>query len=442
MARPSPILIVLLLATALVTVPRASEPRRSETPEPPLFEALVRSVSVAGASLAQADVHVEVALRASRNVTVRRLTFRDSTVEGVPVWIEGLAGEWRLRDNEPFALPQPLRARVQTLDLLQMEHLAAAVQRRAVVVRTTVEVDVATPWTARLLFAGPTRPAIVRAEVTAPIDGAPSLLQPIAALTALLGERVRNSLSPMAESLRDLSPARRALAAAVSPSLATITASYDLVGPTGERQPRERRTLGFAMDAGTLCTTREALEPWRFDVDEAVAVQVRRDRLADGAPKLTVAWHAGGEPVSIDGSALLARLPRVRGRTLRTPVDNRVRRVSLLDRDSAANVVCLSLQTPASRQGAAADWRKDARAAGSDAAVFLARRTPPASLVWTQVSAADTGTPGTLSSPLSAAAFGSPVIASNGLVGMVVSDRGLRPAAEVDRAATAPVAAR
>ena len=90
------------------------------------------------ASLAQADVRVELALRASRNLTVRRLSFSESAVEGMPVWIDEVEGDWRLRAGEEFLLPGTLRARVSALDVLQMEHLAQALRRRAVTVRTTV----------------------------------------------------------------------------------------------------------------------------------------------------------------------------------------------------------------------------------------------------------------------------------------------------------------
>lgn len=426
---------LVAVAGFAVALPKAAGPDAA----PPLFEALVRSVSVEGASLSQADVRVGVALRAARNLTVRRLAFRDSSVEGVPVWIDAVAGEWKLREGQPFELPEPLRARVPTLDFLQMEHLASAVRRRTVVVRTTVEIEVATPWSARLFFAGPTRPAILRAEVEAPLASAPGLLQPLMALSALVGERVRSTVSPMAAGFSQLSPARRALLAAVSPSLATLTVSYDLVTPDGERQARTRQTLGFAISDGVLCTTREAFEPWRFDVDEAVALQVRNGKLDGAGPRVSLAWHAGGPTVALDGAALRARLPRVDGRTLRTPVDNRVRRVTLLDRDTPANVVCLSLDVPGAGRGG--DWRRDARAAGEDAAVFVSQGAGPASLVWTRVSAGVDGAAPHLAAPLAAASLGSPVVAANGLVGMVVSDRGVRSLADLERGAAraAPV---
>jgi hypothetical protein len=422
---------------ALMVPVRAEKPGAPASTRP-LFEALVRSVGIESASLSQIDARIEVALRASRDVTVRRLSFRDSSVEGVPVWIDEVAGEWRLRRGQELLLPQALRARAPTMDLLQMERLADAVRRRVVTVRTTVGVDVATPWSARLFFAGPTRPAIVRAEVEAPLGGSSDMWQPLVALSALVGQRLRNTLSPVTAGLRDLSPGRRALVEAVTPSLATVTVSYDLVTRDGGRQPRARRTLGVAVRADVLCTTREALEPWRFDVDEAVLLQAQGARLAAGAPRLSVTWHgaAGGTPSGVDAAGLLARLPRIKGRSLRTPVGDRVRRIMLLDRDSDANLVCLSMPSPGSASASA--WRGGG-VNGSEAAVFVTRPEQAPSLVWARVSEAAAGVGDRLAAPLSPESLGSPVVSSKGLVGILVSDRGLRPLRDLERAAATPV---
>jgi hypothetical protein len=423
---------------ALMVPVRAEKPAAPVSP-PPLFEALVRSVGIESASLSQIDARIEVALRASRDVTVRRLSFRDSSVEGVPVWIDEVTGEWRLRRGQELLLPQALRARAPTIDLLQMERLADAVRRRVVIVRTTVGVDVATPWSARLFFAGPTRPAIVRAEVEAPLGGSSGLWQPLVALSSLVSQRLRNSLAPVAAGLRDLSPGRRALVDAVTPSLATVTVAYDLVTRDGARQARARRTLGVAVRADVLCTTREALEPWRFDVDEAVLLQAQGARLAADAPRLSVTWHgaAAATPSGVDSAGLLARLPRIKGRSFRTPVGDRVRRITLLERDSDANLVCLAMPSPGSASASA--WRGGAGATGGEAAVFVARTEQAPSLVWARLSESPAGDGDRLAAPLSPESRGSPVVSSKGLVGMLVSDRGLRPLRDLERAAATPV---
>jgi hypothetical protein len=438
---PSRSLRLLLSVTLLaLSVPLLAErPGGAAAPPTPLFEALVRSVGIERASLSHIEASIEVALRASRDVTVRRLSFRDSSVEGVPVWIDEVAGEWRLRRDQELRLPERLRARAQTVDLLQMERLADAIRRRAVTVRTTVGVDVATPWSARLFFAGPTRAAIVRAEVEAPLGGSSDLWQPLAALSALVGQRLRNSLSPVASGLRDLSSGRRALVAAVTPSLATMTTTYEVVTRDGRRQPRARRTLGVAVSPQALCTTREAIEPWRFDVDEAVLLQTQGARLSPDAPRLTVTWHgASATPAGVDAVDLMARLPRVRGRSLRTPVGDRVRRIALLDRDGDANLVCLALANPKPATGAE-DWRQGAGVTGDEAAVFVSRPEQAPSLVWARVTEGSAEGTNRLAAPLASEALGSPVVSSKGLVGMLVSDRGLRSVRDLERAAATPV---
>jgi hypothetical protein len=113
-----------------------------------------------------------------------------------------------------------------------------------------------------------------------------------------------------------------------------------------------------------------------------------------------------------------------------------VRRITLLDRDSDENLVCLAMPSPGSASAGA--WRGGAGATGSEAAVFVARPEQAPSLVWARLSESPAGVDW-LAAPLSPGSLGSPVVSSKGLVGMLVSDRGLRPLRDLERAAATPV---
>jgi hypothetical protein len=448
--RRAGLVVGLLVAGGGIAPPSLAGDARGAA-APPLFETRVRSVSVEGSSLSGANVQVEMALRASRSLTVRRMSFSDSSVEGVPLWIDDVDGEWRLRAGEEFLLPHKLRARVSTLDALQVAHLARAIGRRSVTVRTTVELSVAAPWTARLFFSDPTRPAVLRAEVSVPIDAGPGLLQPVLALSAVIGERLRDRLGPLVSGLRDLAPARRALIDDVSPSIASVRVAWDIETRTGERLSRSRRALGFAWNDSTLCTTHEALEPWRFDFSEAALLQVQGARLAPDSVRLEVIWPKTS--TVIDAEALRRQLPRGRTRTVFTPVDQRVRRVSVVDRDTAENVVCLGIAAP----GAPAGWHREGGGGASDLAAFVSRESGGVTLAWTSIapaapgerSAAATRLTTRLNGPLAREAFGSPLVfpagqAGPGLAGIVLSERRVAPIGDVERAALRriPVSAR
>jgi hypothetical protein len=486
MTRLAPRLRFVVLATALVVATMVGlsaergvsgvEPGAATAP-PPLFETRVRSVSIEGASLAQADVRVEMALRASRNLTVRRLSFSESAVEGMPVWIDEVEGNWRLRAGEEFLLPGTLRARVSALDVLQMEHLAQALRRRAVTVRTTVEVTVATPWTARLFFADATRTALMRAEVEVPIETG-STLQPMLALTAALGERVRERLAPLLSNLRDLTPARRALLDGAAPSIARVDVDYELRLPNGERRARTHRALGFAWNATTLCTTHEALEPWRFDFTEAALMQVQGARLVQDRVRVGIAWPGASADSSstaglVSQALRVGPLPPGRERTVFTPVDERARRVTVIDRDSPSNIVCLAAAAPR----APAAWTAAGVATSDDVAVFVPRAARGLTLAWTTMSPTAPGSMGTrliatgatptsatptaatptaatptaatlsrgampmrLAAPMSRESYGSPLVSSSGLRGLLLSERHVAPVDDIARAAARPVA--
>jgi hypothetical protein len=151
-----------------------------------------------------------------------------------------------------------------------------------------------------------------------------------------------------------------------------------------------------------------------------------------------VAWQdatasaAQVEPTTIDVDRLRRSLPRGRARTIFTPVEHRVRRVTVVDRDSAANVVCLGMATPR----APGSWRREGGAGPQDAAAFVSREAGGLTLAWTSIASRTPGSPVRLAGPLARDSFGSPLVSSAGLSGIVLSERRVAPVSDIERAAS------
>ena len=91
--------VALVLAT---TGPEAAE---TTTTKPPLFEPRVVDARVEGVTLERVEVSLQIAVTASRNVTIRTLTFSDGFLDKIPVHVSPLEGRWQLQRGEEFVIP-------------------------------------------------------------------------------------------------------------------------------------------------------------------------------------------------------------------------------------------------------------------------------------------------------------------------------------------------
>ena len=77
----------------------------SSDPKEPLFVPRVVDVKIENVSLERVDVSMQMAVRASRNLTIRTLRFSDGFIDTIPVWVTPLEGRWPLRKGEEFVIP-------------------------------------------------------------------------------------------------------------------------------------------------------------------------------------------------------------------------------------------------------------------------------------------------------------------------------------------------
>jgi hypothetical protein len=399
--------------------------------EPRIVDAAIERVS-----LEKLDVAVHVAVRASHRATIKAVSITDAFVEDVPVSIAPLAGEWQLEPGQDLVLPQTLRVSAYARDAIGTQDLGAIVRQGSVTVRANVEVDVATPWPGRLLFL-PSRQTVVKEIVVAvPIATGPSLLQPFARLGADLADAAQRVAAPFIDAGMNRLPARRALLARVGGAVATVTTTYTIASG-GARTPRSQRSVGFWWTSGVFCTTRDALEPWRFDVGDASALQAGGARL-DGAAMIRIGATGVHPAVDLPLGDADPRLPSVHERRLFALTGGTARRIRVGDREDVSNVQCVRLRDGddaaglAPAEGAAVPLDP----ASADIAAFAHGRTM--GVVWTGVLPGADGRLA-LRAPVHRYSFGSPLVGNGGVVGVVASPTTAWPVATIrDAAARAP----
>ena len=397
------------------------------TVEPRIVEARLASVS-----LDQIDVSLRVGLRVSRAATIRSLAFTDAYVGQVPVWIEPVEGDWPLTAGEELVIPEPMQVRIHARDAVGVDDFGAIVRKGSVTVRTSVEVALETPRLARLFFAGPTRTLVRDVVLDMPIET--GSLGPLARIGADLADVAqRGAASWLASGLNRL-PARSAMVQRFSGAVAGVTTRYQIDG-TGAAPARERRAAGVWWTPAVFCTTREAIEPWRFDVADATALQLGGARLRREGGGVRVGATRDHAAVDLDFAALDALLPAPTDRKLYTLVEGRPHRLRLGDREARSNLVCLQIADAAPSVGPSATTAAP-EPAGTGTSREVAAFSPGRSLaiVWTSVTP-DGDDRLRIATPLHRLSFGSPLATGDRLVGVVASSTTAWPAAAVAAAA-------
>ena len=234
----------------------------AQVEKPPLFDTRVVDVKVEGVSLERVDVSMQIAVRASRNVTIRTLTFSDGYIDRIPVWVAPVEGPWPLRKGEEFVIPPRVQVTLQSRDALASGGLASLLGRDAVDARATVEMSFDTPWMARMLRTA-TDVAITEVAFKAPVPASSPLMQPLARLGAGVIELLQRQAGPLLASGPGGQAATRDVLDRFGPSVATVETEYEIEGGPAPGR-RTIKTLGLWWTPSIYCTTREAFEHSRY----------------------------------------------------------------------------------------------------------------------------------------------------------------------------------
>ena len=399
MPKPIHVCAVWLLAAAVLA--GASTERAAE----PLFAPRVVDARVDAVALERVDVSMQMAVTASRNVTIRTFKFSDGFIDRIPVWITPLEGRWPLRRGEEFVIPDRIAVTAYARDALGAGSLAELVSRKDVDARAVVEMSFETPWLARM-FGTATEVAITEVAFKAPVP-----------TTALPPSLTRLGAGVLEFFQRTAAPMIAARAGAVGktvvdrfgPSIATVETDYEIEGgPRAGR--RTSRTLGVWWTPSIYCTTREAFEPWRYSAADASHLQLQGARLRAAATRTRV-LPASGPSIDVDAAALQRQLPAPVERRVYSLVTGEPRRMRLALRTAPSALVCLRLrdQDGPPLPGAAAP---------APAAAFVGEASRD--LVWTDTVPAD-GATLTLRTPVQRQSLGSPLVTADAVVGLVAS---------------------
>ena len=399
MPKPIHVCAVWLLAAAVLT--GADTERAAE----PLFVPRVVDARVDAVTLERVDVSMQMAVTASRNVTIRTFTFSDGFIDRIPVRITPLEGRWSLRRGEEFVIPDRIAVTAYARDALDAGSLAELVGRKDLDARAVVEMSFETPWLARM-FGTATEVAITEVAFKAPVPTT-ALPQSLARLGAGVLEFLQRTAAPMIAARAGAGG--KTVVDRFGPSIATVETDYEVeAGPRAGR--RSSRMLGVWWTPSIYCTTREAFEPWRYSAADASQLQLQGARLRTAATRTRV-LPASGPPIDVDAGALRRQLPAPAERRVYSLVTGEPRRIRLALRTAPSALVCLRLRDQDGPSLPSAP-------APAAAAAFAGAASRD--VVWTETVPTD-GTMLALRTPLHRQSLGSPLVTADAVVGLIAS---------------------
>ena len=411
----------LVCAAVWLALPVAPAGADRALADEPLFAPRVVDVRIENVSLDRIELSLQMAVRASRNVTVRTLTFSDGFIDKIPVWVAPLQGRWPLRRGREFVIPARIAVTAYARDALGTASLAELLGRTEVDARAVIEMSFETPWLARVLRTA-TDVAITDVAFKAPVP-ATSWPQGLAQLGAGVLEFLQRQAAPLLAARAGAASGNRDLAERFRTSVATVETAYVIEGGP-KAGPRTVKTLGVWWTPSIYCTTREAFEPWRYSADDASQLQIEGARLRDAATRSRI-QPASGSAIEIDVRALRRQLPGAVDRRVYWLASGEPRRMRLALRAAPSTLVCLRVRD---ETGPALP----SSAAPAPAAAFTGE--PSLGVTWTETAQGD-GAMLSLRTPVHRPSFGSPLMAGDAVVGLVASTDAAWNVRAIERAA-------
>ena len=392
------------------------------------LRAQVTSLALGGIAPDHVRLLLTLTLVADHDATVSQIGFFGLRVNGLPVYSDGAAGPLRLQSGQPAGLGAPLPVDVYYRDLDTLEPLRQLLRDGVARVEGAVVLQAKLNPLEKLLLASGTVRVEARFQNQVPVAvPGPAWLRPASLASLETADRLWKAAAAGGRAaLAWTSSRRRQLLQTYAPALLRVRTEFTLGDGHGGTQAYACSGAGVRLDARTFLVPKQTLQPWKFDPGLAVAIAHDHWRPLPGAYNVTV-WMAqapAGQPGWSEARgeiSLLRFAPEVTTSAFVPHGSGRPVRVKLEDAAAVGNAALM--QWAVAPAGDAAPRSSTALpAAGAELASFRLGDpgTPPQLIFLTAAGGADRLT---LPQPLDASAWGAPLIAADGIAGVVLSER-------------------
>jgi hypothetical protein len=387
----------------------------------------VASVELKSAGADHALLEVRTVVAVSHDVTVQRVRFEGMHLGAIPVFLEPIDAPFEAKAGQVIYL-RPIPITVFYRDLGALDTLQSAIEDGELRVWGQARVDLNLNLLDRIQlmqWAGKSDlPIQARMAITIP----GGQLGKRAAITALRAARQAFTLAGATLSGLGVGGDRdaQAMTGRFAPSMLMVESRYSLQMADGHRVDMSPHGLGFRVSDKSFIVTAEMLEPWRYDADAAVLLEMKQATIiADSVDLLVWPADAGPDEPARKLSNGDFRVDQASGKvdSVMVPTSGKRIRIQLARRDVDKNLAVLTFNQER-------DWRPQissaprevaSRTAWDKVAAFRFQDGGKLELIWVPVRRSEGRL--VLDSPVDMSAFGSPLLTSDGVIGMVQDER-------------------
>ncbi|HEY6968565.1 MAG TPA: hypothetical protein VJA94_05150 [Candidatus Angelobacter sp.] len=377
-----------------------------------------------------------LSISAKRDLTVEQIVLAGLRINGLPLYAAPVQQKLDIHSGDKTLLPDPLPVTVYLRDLDSISPLEQAIANGHTTIDGTAYARVrVNPIVTVLLLSNHVDVAINLHEDVLPFTVPGGEMAKSASLAVLHGaEKALQAISSTVSSGRNwASGFRHDTMKQYTPQLLLAYARYELRDGQGKSTTVQWSGVGITTAPDLVLIPREALEPWKFNPDVSDAIKSKRLSLNSASYDLWL-WPASASVLKSNelNSDTALRLSRKQFAVLKTPDrderkimaledSGKTRKISVEKRDSSSDLALLQVAN-SSRNFASL------RVADSDAtewesvALFRFRggaRSSSADPELIVIPAKRSGDRIVLGELVDSSVFGSPIIAPEGVIGIV-----------------------
>jgi hypothetical protein len=437
MNKASPRSCVLLLAALLLVARNAFPQSDTDSDFSGQLQIDIVKTSLADYSTTKLVLGLTLAVTSKRDVTLDQILLADLRINGLPVYAAPVTSRLQLKANNKTTLSDPLPVTIYLRDLDSVSPLQDALASGHATLDGTAYASVHLNVLEKVVLLGKHVDVAVNIHEEVPFTVPGGTVAKTTATVLLEGtDKAMRAISNTVESGRNrASGFRHSMMTDYAPRVLLAYARFELRDSQGQTTVSDWHGVAVALSPDLLVVPREAIEPWKFDADIADAIGSKRLTLNKSSYDLWL-WPTSASVLNskkeLNGDTAL-RLSKQQFSVVRLPDQDeqkmlalessgKTQKISLLKRDSSSDLALLHLTRPDSKldrlstadSSSATDW--------NSVALFRFRdgvQNSPASPELIVVSAKRNGNRIELGELVDSSAFGSPIVAPEGVIGIV-----------------------
>lgn len=397
----------------------------------------VINTTVQSYSASKLVLGLTLAVSTKRDLTLEQIVLAGLRINGLPLYAAPLKQHLQLHAGDKTIVPDPLPVTVYLRDLDSVSPLERAISNGHTTLDGTAYATVrVNPLAALLLLSRHVEVAISLHEDVLPFTVPGGPMAKNASLTVLHAtDKALHAISTTVNSGKDrVFSFRHDVVKQYAPHLMLAYARFEMRDVQGKTTPVEWWGVALTTAPDLLLVPREAIEPWKFDPEIADAIHSKRLSLNKASYDLWL-WPASaavrkGDEFNADTAVRLSkkqfsvvRMPDSDQRKVRTLEDSgQTQKVSVENRNSSSDLALLQLAKSASTFDALRVADDPQATQWDSVALFRFRggvggNSADPELI--EVPARRSGNRIELGELVDSSAFGSPIVAPEGVIGIV-----------------------